>query len=90
MDTMTKPESPDGEIVQMFAVAISEVTSKRCDAVSSESVIADLGIDSLGLMQVVGILEDQLGVTLADEDIARIRTVGDIERLITAKRALHE
>jgi acyl carrier protein len=79
-------DAQDGEVVRMFVAALHEVADKPWDHVDAGSVIGDLGIDSLSLMQIVGILEDQLGVTLADDEIARIRTVGDIERLITAKR----
>jgi acyl carrier protein len=88
MDTMSMPESHDGDVVRMFVAALREVSGKQFDGVNAESVIADLGVDSLSLMQVVGILEDQLDVTLADEQISRIRTVGDVERLIAAERKL--
>ena len=75
-------------MVGLFVNALHEVKGKSFPGVSHDSVIGDLGVDSLSLMQIVGILEDQLGVTLADEEISRIRTVGDIERLIAAKRTI--
>jgi acyl carrier protein len=78
------------EVVGLFVDALHEVTGKSFSGIGHDSVIGDLGVDSLSLMQIVGILEDQVGVTLADEEIARIRTVGDIERLIAAKRTIRQ
>lgn len=83
-------EGQAGEVVGLFVNALHEVTGKSLSDISRDSVVADLGVDSLSLMQIVGILEDQVGVTLADEEISRIRTVGDIERLIAAKRTLRQ
>jgi acyl carrier protein len=46
--------------------------------VTRDSVITELGIDSLSMMQIVGEMETELGVMIPDEDLVEIRTVGDL------------
>jgi len=49
---------------------------------------ADLGLDSLDLLSVRALLEDELGAPVADADLWRIRTVGDVlERAAAAGAA---
>ena len=43
-----------------------------------DSVITDLGIDSLSMMQIVGELETELDLQIPDEDLVEIVTVGDL------------
>ena len=44
-------------------------------------------MDSLGLMQLIAFLEEEFNVEIDDADVTvdNFRTVGDIERLVTAK-----
>ena len=44
-------------------------------------------IDSLGLMQLVTFLEDELGIQLDQDELREenFRTVGDVERLVSRK-----
>lgn len=47
--------------------------------VTDDSLITgDLGIDSLSVMEIVAELEDAYGVTFPDEDLPKVRTVGDV------------
>lgn len=43
---------------------------------------ADLGIDSLTLLELVVQLEERLGITVSDEDTGQLRTVADIMRTV--------
>ena len=47
--------------------------------------IEDLGADSIGLMELVMKLEEEFGVTIPDEDIEKIQTVGDAIKYIQEK-----
>ncbi len=44
--------------------------------------MADLGLDSLRSFELVVELEEGLGLTLADDEVRRIRTVGDALRAL--------
>jgi acyl carrier protein len=69
-------DKPD--LLALFRQIASEVDKKSFDHVTHASVIADLGIDSLSTMQIVGELESRLGVTIADDQLVKIVTVGDL------------
>ena len=51
------------------------------------SFIDDLGADSLETVELIMGLEDKFGVTIADEDAEKIRTVKDAVDYISAKQA---
>lgn len=42
------------------------------------NVIEDLEADSLSVMQIIMELEEEFGMTVADDDVNNLRTVGDI------------
>ena len=54
---------------------------------SKDSKISTLGIDSLSMMEVIGCFEDELGIKIADDRLATIQTIGDIERVIQLTQA---
>jgi acyl carrier protein len=71
------------DVLRAFREALEEVAPDAAlSAVTRETPIGDLGVDSLAMMQAVGILEDRLGLRLADEGVSRARTVGDLVDLM--------
>ena len=48
-------------------------------------VIEDLGADSLDVVEMLMVLEDEFNVTVSDEESLQLRTVGDIVNLIDSK-----
>ena len=66
---------------------IVEKLSVDADKVTIEaSFIDDLGADSLETVELIMGLEDKFGVTIADEDAEKIRTVKDAVDYISAKQ----
>lgn len=58
-----------------------------CDAdkVTMEATLADdLGADSLDAVELNMALEDNLGVAISDEELANMKTVGDIVNYLEA------
>ncbi|MBE5736077.1 MAG: acyl carrier protein [Clostridiales bacterium] len=49
------------------------------------NVIEDLGADSLDVVEMLMVLEDEFNVTVTDEESLKIKTVGDIVALIDSK-----
>ncbi|WP_088508676.1 phosphopantetheine-binding protein [Burkholderia ubonensis] len=45
-------------------------------------IIDDLCADSLDLLDIVGILNEEFGLEIGDYDMVRMKTVGDIDRVI--------
>ena len=66
------------DLLSMFKTVAERVDKKSFDEVTRESVITDLGIDSLSMMQIVGEMETELDLQIPDEDLVEIVTVGDL------------
>ena len=41
-------------------------------------IVADLGADSLDVVEMMMALEEEFGITIEDEKIAELKTVGDV------------
>lgn len=66
------------DLLLMFKTVAARVDKREFSHVTRESVITELGIDSLSMMQIVGEMETELGVMIPDEDLVELRTVGDL------------
>ena len=66
------------DVLAMFKTVAKRIDKKSFDDVTRDSVITDLGIDSLSMMQIVGELETELDLQIPDEDLVEIVTVGDL------------
>jgi len=49
------------------------------------NIIEDLGADSLDVIEMLMTLEDEFGITIPDDKINQIKTVGQIVELIDKK-----
>ena len=67
-------------IVEKLSVDADKVT---IDA----SFVDDLGADSLETVELIMGLEDKFGITIADEEAEKIRTVKDAVSFIESKKA---
>ena len=45
-------------------------------------IIEDLGADSLDVVELLMTLEDDYGITIPDDEIQEIKTIGDVEKYI--------
>ena len=67
------------EIIAGLAEIIEEVTGIEPSEVTIEkSFVDDLDIDSLSMVEIAVQTEDKYGVKIPDEDLAGLRTVGDV------------
>jgi acyl carrier protein len=73
------------DLLTMFKVVASRVDKREFNNVTNESVITELGIDSLSMMQIVGEMETELGIMIPDEDLVELITVGDLVKKIGAR-----
>jgi acyl carrier protein len=51
----------------------------------SSHLVADLGIDSLGVMEVVADLEDKFKLRIPDEALREVNTVADVAKAIETR-----
>ena len=65
---------------------LAEQLNINADSISLESnVIEDLGADSLDVVEMLMVLEDEFNITVTDEESLKLKTVGDIVKLIDSK-----
>ena len=73
------------DALETFKQVAARVDRRDFPAVTRQSVITELGIDSLSMMQIVGEMETELGMIIPDEDLVELVTVGDLCGKIEAK-----
>ena len=67
------------EILDGLAVIVNEVAGVPVAHIQPDkSFIDDLDIDSLSMVEIAVQTEDKYGVKIPDEDLAGLRTVGDV------------
>lgn len=65
------------ELTQRIIAHVAATHSLPEESVTPESTFDELGIDSLGAMSLVADLEIELGVEVPNEELLKIKTVGD-------------
>ena len=80
---MTTPKADSARptremLLAMFRETASEVVEKNFGEVAESTVISELTIDSLGILEVIGSLERRLRIQIPDESLSNIRTVRDL------------
>ena len=63
------------KIQEMLAEALNLPVEK---VTADAKIVDDLGADSLDLVELLSRLEDEYGVTIPDEDVETLATVGDV------------
>jgi acyl carrier protein len=69
-------------LLEMFRAKATEVAEKDFSALLEESVIADMGVDSLAMLEVVGEMERELKVQIPDDQLVGIETVKQLLDLV--------
>jgi len=49
------------------------------------NILSDLGIDSLTMVEMVMLVEESLGLTVDNNELRGIKTIGDIKRFVAGK-----
>jgi acyl carrier protein len=77
--------SDNKDLLVLFKTVAARIDKRDFATVTRDSVITELGVDSLSMMQIVGEMETELGVMIPDEDLVEIRTVGDLVNKVGAR-----
>jgi acyl carrier protein len=73
------------ELLTVFRATATEVAEKDFHGVAESTSIAELGIDSLGMLEIIGSLERELRIQIPDESLAGIVTVKDLLNAVEAR-----
>jgi acyl carrier protein len=72
------------QIEQRVIDALVEFGEERQN-ITRQARFEDLEVDSLDLVELAQIVEDEYGVELADADLDKVETVGDVIELIGSR-----
>ena len=89
----------DGDVAALDTVVLAVVLdhqpksaptaglSPSAKPADSARLMADLGFDSLALAEIVFFFEDLYGVTITNDELVRITTIGELRAFVRAKVA---
>ena len=70
-------------MIEKVIEILSEFTEFKSDDMNKDTkLIADLGLNSLDVVNVVVEFEDEFDIEIPDEDIRELQTIGDIVEFI--------
>ena len=74
------------ELLALFRTTATEVVERDFGQISETAVITDLGIDSLGMMEIISTLERTAKVHIPNEQLESIRTVKDLLEVVEKRQ----
>jgi acyl carrier protein len=66
------------QMLAMFRATATEVVEKDFHHVLESTVISELAIDSLGMLEIIGSLERQMRIQIPDESLTGLKTISDL------------
>lgn len=78
---MSAERASGSDVAEVVAVQLGRVSVGRDDR-----LIEDLGAESADLVNLAAAIDDRFGVFLPEEDLAGVRTVGDLEEVVARLR----
>ena len=75
----------DADIIALLTKSLDEVApgwNKDVKELRQEVKFRDMAVDSVQIMEMVGIIEEECNCQFADEDLAQINQVGDLVALV--------
>ncbi len=75
------------DLLEVFRTTAIEVAEKDFPSVGEATQISELGIDSLGMLEIIGSLERELKIHIPDESLAGIVTVKDLLNAVESRQS---
>ncbi len=73
----------DEQIIELFKEAVQEIGhGGELGDLSAKSEIAELGLDSVVTLEVIGLMEEKLDIRFTDDDLNGLKSLGDLCALI--------
>ena len=70
------------ELLQRFRAIASKVAEREVAVGSADTAIADLGLDSLNLLEIIGEMEKEFRIRIPDDQLVGITTVAQLVDLV--------
>ena len=75
------------ELLTLFRKMATEIAEKDFSNVTEDGVIAELGLDSLQMLELVGAMERELEVSVPDDELVGIQTVQQLLDLVEKRQS---
>lgn len=73
-------------MLSLFRKLAADIVERDFSHVSASTPIAELGIDSLGMLEIIGAMEREFRVQIPDESLSGVQTISDLIALVEAQR----
>jgi acyl carrier protein len=73
------------ELLKLVAAGIAHVTGRPAPALTLDTDIDALGMDSLQILELVAWAEERLSVRVPDEALARVGSIGALSAVLAAR-----
>jgi acyl carrier protein len=70
------------DIITLFKEAAFEADGRTLDALTLDSKFSELSMDSVAVMETIGVCEQRLSVRFNDEDLGKLTTLRDLDTLV--------
>jgi acyl carrier protein len=74
------------DLLDLFHKTANEIVEKELPKIVESTAISELGIDSLGMLEIIGSMERHLKITLPDEALSGVQTVKDLVDLVQKRQ----
>jgi acyl carrier protein len=74
-------EVTEQQILERVRAQLAEIKVEGAEEATMETTWQELDVDSLDLVELVKALEDEYGISIADDDLKPIASVGDAVHL---------
>ena len=72
-------------LAEVIAILKPHSQAPEAEVIESSRLVADLGVDSLGVMEIVAELEDKFKLTIPDDALRDVDTIGDVTRAVLVR-----
>ncbi len=72
---------------RLRAIVAEQLGVDLADVTSNADILDDLGADSLDVVEMMMSIEDAFDIEVPDQELEAMRTIGDVERYVTAALA---
>ncbi|HUJ60167.1 MAG TPA: acyl carrier protein [Kofleriaceae bacterium] len=74
------------DIVTLFKQAAFEAEGRHLEGLTLDSKLSELAMDSVAVMETIGVFEQRVGIRFADEDLSRLTCLRDLQALVEKAR----
>jgi acyl carrier protein len=70
------------DILKLFKEAAFEADGRTIESLTLDTKFSELTMDSVAVMETIGVFEQRLSVRFNDDDLSRLTTLRDLEALV--------